>query len=80
MTSTAPLAAPQTAHLDLHAGRSVRLDTHLTVTPLGLLAVAGLVCAILLSVPPIIRAAAAASRSAEARLRTGNGRCSVGSS
>lgn len=60
MTSPPALSAPQTAQIDVRAGKSVRLDTDLRITPLGLLAIGGLVAAILWSVPPIIRAAAAA--------------------
>ncbi len=70
MTTAAAVAAPQTAHIDLRAGKSVRLDTDLRVTPLGLLAVGGLVCAILLSVPPIIRTAARAAATSRATAQT----------
>ena len=50
-----PIADPQTARL---AAGGVR--ARVTVTPVGLLAIGGLVAAILLSVPPIIRDAGAA--------------------
>jgi len=59
-----PLATPQTARARLRAG-PVRLDVKVAISPLGLLAIGGLVAAILLSVPPIIRAAADARRAAE---------------
>ena len=59
-----PLTAPQTARTRLRAGRA-RFDAKVAVSPLGLLAIGGLVAAILLSVPPIIRAAADARRAAE---------------
>ena len=57
-----PLSVPQTASAALRFGRSVSLDAQVNVTPLGLLAIGGLVSAILLSVPPIVRAAARAAR------------------
>jgi hypothetical protein len=56
-----PLAAPQTARFRARAGR-FEVDTGVQVTPLGLLAIGGLVSAILLSVPPIVRAAGNARR------------------
>ena len=49
-------ATPQIARMRARAGRA-RLDLKVAVSPLGLLAIGGLVAAILLSVPPIIRAA-----------------------
>lgn len=52
-----PLAAPQTAGVRPRAGNRFAVETTVSVTPLGLLAVGGLVAAVLLSVPPIIRAA-----------------------
>ncbi len=55
-TATAPLVVPQTAHAVLKAGR-FRASARVRVTPLGLVAIGGLVSAILLSVPPIVRAA-----------------------
>jgi hypothetical protein len=59
-----PLSAPQTARAVLRFGNRVSLDTQVNVTPLGFLAIGGLVSAILLSVPPIVRAAGKASRRA----------------
>jgi hypothetical protein len=52
----APLAAPMRARMTLRAG-AFRMEASARATPLGLLAVGGLVAAILLSVPPILRAA-----------------------
>lgn len=54
-----PLSAHQTASASIAYGR-LRMAADLRMTPLGLLAVGALVSGILLSVPPIIRAAAAA--------------------
>lgn len=51
-----PLATPQTARATLRIGDRVVLETEARATPLGLLAVGGLVAAILLSVAPIVRA------------------------
>ncbi|WP_404335757.1 hypothetical protein AB2M62_17200 [Sphingomonas sp. MMS12-HWE2-04] len=56
MDSEHPLIAPQTARATLRAGSFV-MESEVRATPLGLLAVGGLVAAILLSVPPIVRAA-----------------------
>lgn len=59
-----PLVTPQTARATLRAG-GFMMEAEVRATPLGLIAVGGLVAAILLSVPPIIRAggqAAARSR------------------
>lgn len=53
---TDALTTPQTASFRLRAG-SVRARTDVSVTPAGLLAIGALVAAILLSVPPIVRAA-----------------------
>ena len=58
-----PLATPQTARTRLRAGRA-RFDVKVAVSPIGLLAIGGLVAAILLSVRPIIPAAADAPRPA----------------
>ena len=55
----APLAEPMTARATLRAGERFVMEVDARATPLGLLAVGGLVAAILLSVPPIIRAARA---------------------
>lgn len=52
-----PLAAPQSARATLRAGERFVMEAEVRATPLGLLAVGGLVAAILLSVPPIVRAA-----------------------
>lgn len=62
----APLATPQTARTSL-VGTRLRLDTEISVTPAGLLAIGALVCGILLSVPPIIRAAARAAPAVPAK-------------
>ena len=50
------LSAPQAARASARAGR-FEAEASITVTPIGLLAIGGLVAAILLSVPPIVRAA-----------------------
>ncbi|QIK78597.1 hypothetical protein G7077_06515 [Sphingomonas piscis] len=52
-----PLSTPQTARTRISIADRVILDAEVKATPLGLLAIGGLVTAILLSVPPIIRAA-----------------------
>lgn len=57
MTEEDPLAEPQRATARLRLGDRLRVNAGLAMTPLGLLATGGLVAAILLSVPPIIRAA-----------------------
>jgi len=51
-----PLAAPQTARASLRAGDRFVMEAEVRATPLGLLAVGGLVAVILLAVPPIVRA------------------------
>ena len=51
------LTNPQTARLRVRFGTRGELSARVAVTPLGLLAIGGLVAAILLSVPPIVRAA-----------------------
>ena len=56
-----PLSAPQTATAHIRAGRT-RARLAVEVTPAGLLAIGGLVAAILLSIPPIIRAASKVRR------------------
>lgn len=53
-----PLFTPQTARATFRAGRFV-MEAEARATPLGLLAIGGMVAAILLSVPPILRAARA---------------------
>ena len=51
-----PLATPQAARAVIRIGDRIVMESEVRVTPLGLLAIGGLVAAILLSVPPIIRA------------------------
>ena len=51
-----PLVAPQAARAAIRFGDRVVLESEVRGTPLGLLAVGGLVAAILLSIPPIVRA------------------------
>lgn len=53
----APLSAAQTARGVLRVNRRTVLAAQVSVTPLGLIAIGALVSAILLSVPPIVRAA-----------------------
>lgn len=55
-----PLLAPQSARASLRFGDRFAMEADVRATPLGLLAIGGLVAAILLSVPPIIRASRAA--------------------
>jgi catechol 2,3-dioxygenase-like lactoylglutathione lyase family enzyme len=55
-----PLTAPQSARATLRFGDRFVMETDARATPLGLLAIGGLVAAILLSVPPIVRAKRAA--------------------
>ena len=55
------MSAPQTATAHICAGRT-RARLSVEVTPAGLLAIGGLVAAILLSIPPIIRAASEVRR------------------
>lgn len=57
-----PLAAPQSARMTLRAGNVFVMESEARATPLGLLAIGGLVAAILLAVPPIVRASARAAR------------------
>jgi hypothetical protein len=64
MLMSNPFATPQVARTRLRAGRA-RFDVKVAVSPVGLLAIGGLVAAILLSVPPIIRAAAEARRAGD---------------
>ena len=54
--------APQSAAVDLRTSRGARIAAGVRVTPVGPLAIGGLVAAILWSVPPIIRAAGEARR------------------
>ncbi len=51
------LTEPQTATARMRAGSGFEAEATVTITPVGLLAIGGLVAAILLSVPPIVRAA-----------------------
>ena len=60
--ATHPLTTPQTARASLRAGDRFVMESEVSVTPLGLLAIGGLVAAILLSVPPIIRASTRAAK------------------
>jgi hypothetical protein len=65
MLTTAPnrpalveaLATPQTARIRWRFGRRVSLRAEAAITPAGLLATGALVAAVLLAIPPIIRAA-----------------------
>ena len=57
-----PLVAPQTARAAIRLGDRFVMESEVNVTPLGLLAIGGLVAAILLSVPPIIRASTRAAK------------------
>lgn len=59
-----PLTTPQTTTARLAAGHT-QARFRLSVTPIGLLAIGGLVAAILLSVAPIVRAAGEARRAQE---------------
>ncbi|MFS2108274.1 hypothetical protein ACCC88_01190 [Sphingomonas sp. Sphisp140] len=52
-----PLATPQTARASIRIGERVVLEAEARATPIGLIAIGGMVAAILLSVPPILRAA-----------------------
>lgn len=57
MTRDDPLATPPRAPARLRFSDRLRVRAGLAVTPLGLLATGGLVAAVLLAVPPIVRAA-----------------------
>jgi hypothetical protein len=50
-----PLFTPQTARATFRAGGFV-MEAEARATPLGLLAIGGMVAAILLSIPPIVHA------------------------
>ena len=54
--SLSRLNAPLTARSSLRIGDRIVMESEATATPLGLLAVGGLVALILLSIPPIVRA------------------------
>lgn len=51
-----PLVAPQAARSAIRFGDKVVIESEVRATPLGLLAIGGMVAAILLAVPPIVRA------------------------
>jgi hypothetical protein len=51
------LDTAQTATMRAKLGKRAAFKASVTVTPAGLLSIGGLVAAVLLSVPPIIRAA-----------------------
>ena len=51
-----PLATPQTARATLRVGDAFVMEAEARATPLGLLAIGGLVAAILLSLAPVVRA------------------------
>ncbi len=51
------LTEPQTARARMRAGSGFEAEAMVSISPVGLLAIGGLVAAILLSVPPIVRAA-----------------------
>ena len=53
---TETLTAPQTARARMRAGSGFEAESSVTVTPIGLLAIGGLVAAILLSAAPLVRA------------------------
>lgn len=55
-----PLVAPQAARAAIRFGDRFVMEAEARATPLGLLAVGGLVAAILLAIPPIVRAKRAA--------------------
>jgi len=67
MLSFAPtLTMPQVARVRVRLGERAEASAEVVVTPVGLLAIGGLVAAILLSIPPIVRA----TRSGAARVRS----------
>jgi hypothetical protein len=53
-----PLAEPQTARTTMRFGERFIVETEIRYTPLGLLAVGGMVAAILLASAPLVRAKA----------------------
>jgi len=57
-----PLATPQTARASIRIGERIVLEAEARATPIGLIAIGGMVAAILLAVPPILRAARAPHR------------------
>lgn len=56
------LLVPQTARASIRIGERVVLEAEARATPIGLIAIGGMVAAILLAVPPILRAARAPGR------------------
>ena len=50
------LTSPQAARASMRAGNGFEAEASVTVSPAGLLAIGGLVAAVLLSVVPIVRA------------------------
>ena len=50
------LTEPQTARARMRAGSKFEAEAMVSISPVGLLAIGGLVAAILLSVVPIVRA------------------------
>lgn len=57
-----PLTIPQTARSTMRVGDKFIMESEVRVTPLGLLAIGGLVAAILLSAAPLVRASGGARR------------------
>ena len=55
-TEPHPLFTPQTARATVRFGDRFVMETEARATPLGLLAIGGMVAVILLSIPPIVRA------------------------
>lgn len=51
-----PLFTPQTARATIRAGNGFVMEAEARATPIGLLAIGGMVAAILLSIPPIVHA------------------------
>lgn len=51
-----PPVAPLTARATIRFGDRFVMESEARATPIGLLAIGGLVAAILLSIPPIVRA------------------------
>lgn len=55
-TDPHPLFTPQTARATIRAGNGFLMEAEASATPLGLLAIGGMVAAILLAIPPIVHA------------------------
>lgn len=68
LSPPAVLDAPQAARASLRLGERFAAELEVHTTPAGLLAIGGLVAAILLSIPPIIRAGAEAAEARRNRL------------